>query len=295
MDRHKLLQSYISKEWRGLEIGPLHSGICPKREGWNTLIVDFMSSAKLRQAYLGDPNVDTDLIEEVDIITGASLFQAVEASLKCSDAKINYIISSHNFEHQPDPVRFLMDCERLLDHGGILLMAIPIASRCFDCWQPLTTTGTLFDAFLEQRQQPTPGAILDQALGSAVISIGDIQESVNDATYSFSKIQLPGLMSLDWVRARLKGEKLPYCDTHVSRFNPHSFELILHDLSAMGLLNSLIIDEISVNGLEFIVRLIKMTPQERSGCFDPEKRTALAAKSIAFQARDLMGKRFTLG
>ena len=82
MDRREILQAYLTHEQLGLEIGPLHNAVCPKRDGWNTLVVDFKSAEALRQAYECDPGVDVALIEEVDVIAGSNLFAAVEAYLE---------------------------------------------------------------------------------------------------------------------------------------------------------------------------------------------------------------------
>ena len=82
MDRREILQACLTLEQLGLEIGPLHNAICPKRDGWNVLIVDFQSADALRRAYGRDPGVDVALIEEVDIIAGANLLLLLKPILK---------------------------------------------------------------------------------------------------------------------------------------------------------------------------------------------------------------------
>lgn len=128
-------------------------------------------------------------------------------------------------------------------------MAIPIASRCFDCWRPLTSTGELFDAYLHRRSQPSPGAVLDHNLQHAILVNEGLRCQVNDITYRFADVMLPGSTSREWVEARVVGEQFPYVDTHVSRFNPFSFQLILSDLVSMGLIRGLEIESLVVNGV----------------------------------------------
>ena len=168
-------------------------------------------------------------------------------------------------------------------------MAIPIASRCFDCWRPLTSTGDLFDAYLQRRTQPSPGAVLDHNLQHAVLVDQGGRCQVNDSTYRFADVVLPGSVSRKWVEAHVVGESSLYVDAHVSRFNPFSFRLIFGDLVSMGLIRRLEIESLVVNGSEFVVRLRKTSESSLPERFDPAVRTRLAAQSIAFQARDQMG------
>jgi hypothetical protein len=48
----------------GLEIGPSHAPVFPKRDGFNVETLDYTDAEGLRAKYANDPNVDLSRIEE---------------------------------------------------------------------------------------------------------------------------------------------------------------------------------------------------------------------------------------
>ena len=72
------------------------------------------------------------------------------------------MISSHNFEHSPNPIRFLQGCGKVLKPGGVLSMALPDKRACFDYFRPHTTLGQWLEAFFAERERPTPAQVFDQ-------------------------------------------------------------------------------------------------------------------------------------
>ena len=292
MLRNEFLQSSIKKELLGLEIGPLHNPICPKREGWNILSLDICDAESLRSKYQQDANVDHSQIEEVDIIYRKSLGESIlnycelpESRIAHQSGALDYIISSHNFEHQPNPLGFLSDCESALKDDGELLMAVPIASRCFDCFLPLTTSGKAIDAYLNDQAEPSPGSIFDNVAYHATL---DERVCIHDQNYSIDKVVLvnnPGQKFLDLFRC----EGREYIDAHVSRFNHYSFELLIRDALAINILNCLVVDEIHLLGSEFLVRLKKDSSlSDGAKKFNSEDRLALTRKSIEFHCKDIL-------
>lgn len=57
----------LNKKGLGLEIGPIHNPIAPKRAGFNVEILDHATADELREKYRGHP-VNIDNIEEVDFV-----------------------------------------------------------------------------------------------------------------------------------------------------------------------------------------------------------------------------------
>ena len=109
-----------------------------KREGYRTLNIDTATRDALVKKALADPNVPNELIahiEDVDVIATTDLATAV--STVAPGERFAYIIASHVIEHLPDPIRFLRDCEALLEPGGVLSLAIPDKRVCFDHYAPL--------------------------------------------------------------------------------------------------------------------------------------------------------------
>jgi len=289
------MQECLQRDGIGIEIGPLHQAICPKRDGWKTYILDAYTEEQLKDRYSNDPNVDTSLIEKVELLYKGSLLETICASsdrlgfgVGPISGLFDYIVSSHNFEHQPNPIQFLLDSEFCLRTGGFLVMAIPISSRCFDCWLPLTTTGMALDRFLMNAPKPTLGAVFDSLKTQAFLTDG---QPVHDQSYNVDKIQLNADFNDSFLKSSDQLFPSDYVDAHVSRFNPYSFELFLGELQALGLLSSLVVEECAVNGAEFIVRICKKgVSASVSIDFTAERRTELARQSVLFHAQDVMRK-----
>jgi SAM-dependent methyltransferase len=147
----------------------------------------------------------------------------------------DYIISSHNFEHLPDPVRFLQGCGKVLRAGGILSMAIPDRRTCFDYFRPHSTLADLLDGYFAARERPTPAQLFEQnslrsgygedmALG---FSLGD------DPSQVFPEQALETAFAE--FRTLMERPDIEYRDAHCWTFTPASFELILRDLDFLQL------------------------------------------------------------
>ena len=82
--------------------------------------------------------------------------------------------------------------------------------------------------------------------------------------------------------------KVIIVDAHVSRFNHFSFELLIRDARAIGILESLIIEEKQLHGSEFLVRLKKDSSNANSRVvFSRHERLWKAHNSIKCHIEDL--------
>jgi hypothetical protein len=297
--RTLLIRKHFTPSQLGAEIGPFHSPLCPKSEGFNCLVVDAFSREQLLKDYAHDTYVmdRAGSIEDVDIVSTQPLGEALAAYAQQPAAKIasntaciSYIVSSHNFEHQPNPIRFLQDAETAIRPGGYLVMAIPIASRCFDCFQPLSRTGEFIDAYYLQKTKPSVGNVFDhQASSSKLLNA----EGINDQTYDFDKVVVNafnGVINEETYNASKQSAEASYIDSHCWRLNPFQFELIFSDLLACGFINHLSIAESIVHGSEFVVYLQRTEAANSDVAFTAERRTELLKKSIEFQFSDLLQK-----
>ena len=177
LSRSELLVKSISKEQIGVEIGPLHNPLTPKKAGFGSLSMDIKCRDDLIKSYPSLTGEQKGRIEDVDIIYKNTFLESLSdycssenSLLKSHVESLDYIISSHNFEHLPNPIRFLEDCQKCLKENGLLVMAIPIASRCFDVTKPLSSTGDLLDAFIQDRQQPPFGKVFDQLTNNPFVN-----------------------------------------------------------------------------------------------------------------------------
>ena len=270
MTRDVLLKSLINVEGQGLEIGPSYNPLLPKQDGYSVQTADYADAQALRQKYFGNPNVDPSRIEDVDYVLGAEgLFQGIR-----KPGAFDYIVASHVIEHTPDMIQFLKDCEALLKPEGVLLLAVPDKRHCFDVFQPLSSTGQVFQAFVDRRGQPSLGSILDDRLWNAVRA-GAIGWGMDDTAPLSFFLDLPG------AKAAFQADRLSahYTDVHVWRFVPSSFRLIVNDLFELGEIGLREVTFHESVGNEFYTSLSKAGP----GC--GIDRLTLARRMLQEQAQ----------
>jgi hypothetical protein len=286
-----------------MEIGPFQRPTCPKREGFNCLTVDILPRDQLLEAYADDQNVIPfqDRIEEVDVLLFSGLLASVAAYTQSQDARVKraegslaYLITSHNFEHLPDPIAFLNDAATLLADGAFLSMAIPIGSRCFDCFRPLSTTGQLIDAHTSGRMKTTLGAIFDQSASAATHSGG---QAIGHRTYDFGQVAVDAcggtIDETSFGALQFTHEFGHSGGIHSFVFNPYSFLLIMEDLQACGFLPLLRVRDVVDRGSdEFFVHIEKIPEASRSPLpLGAERRTELLRLAIAYYIDDLNAAR----
>jgi SAM-dependent methyltransferase len=145
---HELLDNL-----RGVEFGPAYHndfnlpgsiGIAPK-EGF-----EFYrdSQVKLSGAYI-QPDLWSDAENCPDI----------------ADSSIDYVITSHVFEHIPDPMKALREWNRMVRDGGIIFMIVPVPGALpGDAGRPLATeddwlwaSGGITPDSWDYEAKPVPG------------------------------------------------------------------------------------------------------------------------------------------
>ncbi len=241
MNRNEMILEYCDKSMKLLEIAPFHSPIAPKKEGWNCLSLDIFPYEKLVELAKADSHEHArnhwHRIETVDIISSATeLKKAIEE--KGCLGQIDRIISSHNFEHLPNPIKFLRECGDVLAANGILSMAIPDKRSTFDFSRPLTHLSEWLRYYHSDQVKPDPFTVFENES-----SFVDINES--KISYRNSIIK-----SYESLQYRLKSNE--YVDTHVSVFTPESFLQIINEVMILNLIPLAII-KFELNGAEFIV------------------------------------------
>jgi GT2 family glycosyltransferase/SAM-dependent methyltransferase len=258
MDRSAELLEAITKDQIGIEIGPWFSPIVPKRDGYRSLVLDLFDADTLRELARRDKGIAESAIpniEEVDLRGPATNLAAMVAERGLT-GQVDYIISSHNFEHVPDPVRFLQACERVLKPGGVLSMAIPDRRTSFDYFRPHSTTGEFLEAFWERRDRPTPGQIFTYEALHAKNDIDGVERIGWSLTSDPSTIRFVGNFANAFSRGTAAASNRDYVDVHCWAFTPASFELIITDLQTLGVLRMRLAKLVGPNGHEFYARLI---------------------------------------
>lgn len=283
MKRFQHLHSVVRPGSAGIEIGPWRHPVAPKRDGYQTLVVDILDTEGLRRmARKRDvPEEEIALIEEVDIVGDAShLLDLVR--LSGFTGRVRWIVSSHNFEHLPDPVRFLCDCEQLLEPGGTLAMIVPDKRYTFDRFQPAATVADMLHsriagpgsddlAWSSFRQQSLACLRVDTTGGRKL----SWSTERNDPSLLRAKDPRRALAILREDLAA--GAAQPEFHGHRWRFTPAVFELIVLDLRAMGFI-SMEAETFPADGVEFSVLLRTCPPWNPSSDEYVAKRSALCLR-----------------
>jgi hypothetical protein len=249
---------YASKAGLGIEVGPWFNPMAPKRDGYNCLVLDVFDVDTLRKRALDDPNVATEMvgrIEDVELLGSSVEIDKLAGAYGCA-GKVDYIVSSHNFEHIPNPIQFLCGCEATLKVGGKLSMIIPDKRACFDYFRPHTTLGDWLEAFFEKRERPLMKQIFDgrhlssQHHGSGVFSLDIDSSQLTPENRIHSGFEF-------W-QEQIRTGSSEYHDAHCWIMTPSVFELLLLDLSMLGLTHFKILEVTEAHGCSFSTHLERM-------------------------------------
>lgn len=274
MSRLETLRKGMLPGSRGIEIGPWLNPVAPKKVGFQALVIDFLSTDLLREKArrASVPESQISNIEEVDIVGDASCLLELVRS-KGVVNQFEWIVSSHNFEHLPDPIRFLQDCESLLEPDGFLGMIIPDKRYCFDRFRSTTNIADLVRAHHDNSTSTTTAAfaMFAHQVLKATLALPDGTERRSWE----AKINQPEQLKTKDIRAKyekfkkwMQSNPVPEFIGHRWHFSPAAFELVLLDLRATGLTN-LSLEAIVPweGGQEFSVLLrssnaVEMSPEE---------------------------------
>lgn len=256
MKRFERILGTIDKQMRGLEIAPWFAPIAPRSQGYNVRILDVFDRPGLIEQAKADPfNRDRDmsLVEEVDYVGSAT--EIANIIPKADHGTFDYIVSSHNFEHLPNPIKFLQGCAKILKPGGLLSMAVPDRRGCFDYFRPNTQLGDWLDAYVADRDRPTARQVFDLKSQQAIFELGGFKAPGFRVGEDRKLVTLLGDLRESYAVYSQSRADDSYQDSHCTVMTPASLELLLSDIRHLGLA-SFRIEEISTpNHHEFYVKL----------------------------------------
>lgn len=242
--------SPIPRTGLGLEIGPSHNPITPRRDGWNVRILDYTDKPGLLAKYqaLG---IDGSKIEDVDYVWNGQPYRDM-----VGDTRFDWIISSHSIEHMPDMAGFLADCHSILKPGGLLVLAVPDHRRTFDCDRNPTSLASIIDAHLRKDTRPTPGAVAEFHLSFCQQEKRKLRNRISfQGPVRRIRSNTPR-QALSLFRDYLASDA--YQDVHVWCFTPRSFSAIIADLIALEVIPPFRMHSSPISfGGEFFAALVK--------------------------------------
>jgi SAM-dependent methyltransferase len=246
--RVRSLLSGLTQDMRLVEIGPSHNPAAPKRDGWNTVVVDYADADTLRQHY---KNVAWQRIEPVDVVwSEGALVDAFDPS---SVGTFDAIISSHSLEHIPDAIRFLVSCEQLIRPGGKVRLALPDKRCCFDFFRAPSTTGDMLAAYARRAIVHNKATSFNE-VAYAVKNNGRGSWPIGHTVENLEFIH-PLKFANSIMQRATDGTSGPYYDFHAWQFTPSSFSLIILELWYLGYIGLEITDITETLAQEFFVTL----------------------------------------
>jgi len=227
--RSQRLLSGLSGEDRLIEIGPSFNPVAAKSAGWNTVVVDHGSRAELVAKYATARDVDTSLIEDVDVVWRGG---PLENGFAPADAgTFTALIASHVLEHVPDPIAFFQSAGTLLHPTrGSIRLALPDKRLCFDLFRPAVTTGRVLAAHRGHGARHSYADLFDH--------VAYLTRLAGRAAWAREPLTA---LSLDHTLQQARGNAesgttatAEYVDCHAWQFTPASFELLVLELGVLG-------------------------------------------------------------
>lgn len=251
-DLRAFVKTSLKPSDTGIEIGGGFNPLVMKKEGYNIFTVDHLTKDELIEKYKNDPSVKHLLrnIQDVDGVEDGREFR----ELLGLESGVDYMVSIHNFEHIPNPVRFLQRCENALKEDGRLYLIIPDRRGTFDYFRPVSSFGQWMEAYKDNHTVHTYAAFYDM-LAYPVDGNGD-----------YGTVNL--LRAPEAVHKSAQTDYTPdaYIDVHGFVYTPSSFAFLLSYAQQIGL-TSLGIEKIVVrpdSHFEFLAVLRKNAGTEVS-------------------------------
>jgi len=276
MDRFAEILKFSSKSAKGIEIAPWFAPIAPKAEGYNVTVLDVLSTEELRTRARADKNIPKESISRIETVdfVGSAVEIAEIVGATNQLGSFDYIVSSHNFEHLPNPIKFLQGCQQVLRQGGILSMAIPDHRGCFDHFRPHTTIADWLEAFHEDRQRPKLSQVFEQRSYACELKDPPGRETAfyvhDNAACMLPNEELREAYAA-WVESRQAGSTA-YIDAHCSVLTINSMRLLIAEARFLGLIDFEVKEVTGPNGCEFFVHLenvqnTPMTPEAEAAFY----------------------------
>lgn len=226
--RRDMLLEGLHRTAKIVEVGASFRPLAPKRDGWNTCVVDHDTRENLVAKY-SDAAIVPEEIEPVDVVWREGLLH--EAFPQSMLGTFDAVVVSHVMEHLPDLIAFLDSTRRLVRNDGCLVFALPDKRWCFDFFRHPTLAGDVLLAHHEKRMRHSP-AVLFNAIAYSTTLEGRPGWCAGESAAEL-KLFHPLAVAHEVFDTVAQGDST-YRDAHAWQFTPASFQLLILDL---GLVN----------------------------------------------------------
>jgi hypothetical protein len=254
-----LLQGLDKSCCKGVEVGPWYSPVAPKREGWQSIVIDFKDGSSLINAALGHTDEAirnlAHQVEDVDIV-----WKGEQLNILLSDhgvRELDFFISSHCLEHVVDIIDHLQGIQAALKTHGRVCFALPDLRYTFDFFRNPSTLADALRIHRSKSERHSSETLFDQVLNSVHIN----NMGCWSPAETFHRAVFTEPIETAWQYYLDDQQRDFYVDIHAWCFVPASFQLLMVDLARLNLIDLVVTklasDKEGVTGSEFLVQLEK--------------------------------------
>ena len=221
----RLLQNEIDR--RQLKVLEIGCGAFPFFVGGSVKYFEIVDAETLRADVLKEGRTPERVPEKIHFVSPTG-------DLGIVDEKFDIVFTSHVVEHTPDLIEHLQNVSRILNAGGLYILAVPDKRFCFDHFNTESTLAEVIDAFVNERKIPRLADVLASYCtgthNSATLHwLGDHGEFGGDLTREkiFRAVE-------EYSVALERGE---YINVHNWRFTPDSFGYIVNMLNKLNFID----------------------------------------------------------
>lgn len=225
-----------------LEVGALDDPMFAPSEG-RVLFADFFTAEELRARHAGDARRAERIVPVDYVLRDRTLSEVV-------DRPVDVTVANHVIEHLPDPIGWLREVRGLAAPGGLVFLAVPDRGYTFDHFKPRSDAVDWLRAHETGATRPDRWQILRHLYYHARVDPRAAWEGELPADH-LHRIAMPDAIE----RAGALAER--HTDVHCWVFTRASFETILADLSATGLIpwSVVAMSDVAPGSNEFLVVL----------------------------------------
>lgn len=238
----------LPKGAKCLEIGPFFN---PVVTGKNVKYVDVLSTSELT-ARAKSVSASPKQIANIPNID----FVSKDGSLEIVNEKFDYLVSSHNLEHQPDLVGHLNQASAILNDGGRYKMAVPNCAYCFDADLPPSKISDIIHAHRLQAKTHSIAKVIEHR---ALTTHNDSQAHWETSFQPWKEYTPINSARITAAIEEFDSADGKYIDVHSWQFLPHTLADILRALIELNLIHfrDLICYGPVMSRNEFCIELIK--------------------------------------